>query len=136
MPKPPEPKLNVLTQRIEHLKQEHDPLLAKITGDRGMNEQVRASLVAHLKAEEREIVDQIAALSPAVAARYAGARSQAVSVREPLIPLTVGSLRPEPVWPTPRQGPVQAAQRSVPSGLGAARASSADPLRLGSLRRR
>lgn len=125
----------MLTQRIEHLKEEHDPLLAKITGDPGMNEQVRASLVAHLKAEEREIVDQIAALSPAVAARYAGAGSPAVSVRESSIALTVGSLRAEPVWPTPRQGPVQAARRSIPSGLGAARESSANPLRLGSLRR-
>ena len=65
-----ESEVSILLERIQHLKHEHAPLLAKIQRDSGMSAALRYELLAHLKDEEAEIITKLAAISPVLAARY------------------------------------------------------------------
>jgi hypothetical protein len=144
-------ELNELVDRIQHLKQEHGPLLDKISGDAGMSAELRRELLDHLEEEEAEVISQMAAIAPQVASRYRpGAAGPAISARiKPLggpapapvereSKLTVGSLRPDGRAEPPRA----AAQAAVtapepppvqPSGGAVARRAR---LAIGSLRSR
>lgn len=129
-------ELNQLVDRIQHLKQEHAPLVSKIRGDAGMSATLRQELLDHLNEEEAEIITKMKAISPQVASRYrpsaagtavgAPAPSSTVSPRA-AHRLTVGSLRSD------------LAQGGAPRNPGPsadARSSTRARLAIGSLRHR
>ena len=109
-----ESEVSILLERIQHLKHEHAPLLAKIQRDSGMSAALRSELLAHLRDEEAEIITKLAAISPLLAARYRpGAPGPAIAVR-----------------PSPKAG--AAPQAAVPHR--AAGADDVQRLTVGSLR--
>lgn len=146
-------ELDQLVDRIQHLKQEHAPLVSKISGDHGMSADLRSELLQHLNEEEAEIIAKMAAIAPQVAARYrpsaagpnVGAPSRQVgggsSSQRPPRPgveaesrLTVGSLRAD--GPVLAAGPSRVAPApAAPSGSSAS-VSTRARLSIGSLRSR
>ncbi len=86
------------------LREEHKPILDRITADPGMEPQTRLALVQHLQEEEDERLAQIARL--AAVARSAPAPARAPESAPAPRGLTVGVLRgaPKPVIAAPPRG--------------------------------
>lgn len=148
----PGSELDQLVDRIQHLKQEHAPLVTKISGDHGMSAELRTELLQHLNEEEAEIIAKMAAIAPQVAARYrpsaagpnvgapsgagAGARAperQGRPAPERESRLTVGSLRADAPAVAAVPPNRAANQPSTPTGSSASRRAG---LPIGSLRSR
>ncbi len=136
--RPETSELADLVGRIDHLKQEHGPLLARIEGDRGMAAELRRELLQHLHEEEAEVIARLAAISPETAARYRASGLPQVGLTSAASPgtepagtprsrLTVGSLRD----PAPPGAP----RSRAPSASPAAATTKVARLSVGSLRR-
>jgi len=145
---PASSELGDLVARMQHLKDEHTPLLTKIKADAGMSAEVRAALLEHLNQEEDELAAKIAALSPAMAAevRRPASASRAVfkAPRFDAKPaatkcsgslLTVGSLRQQALAPR-TYGPPSHANRLPRLPGSASLSAAASRSSIGSLRNR
>jgi hypothetical protein len=145
----PSGELSQLVDRIQHLKQEHEPLVSKISGDAGMSVELRRELLAHLNEEEAEIITKMAAISPQVASRYRPTAMAGARVSMPLKPhepqaappapsrgLTVGSLRDDPGAGAADLRSAQPASIAPRSAAAAPRPAARARLSIGSLRSR
>ena len=102
MPKPTDAPLDAAVEKMRATKAEHRRLLDVIAGDTGMAPETRRTLVSHVLDEEDEQLDRIAGAAtgeglPAGEPRRSG--------------LSVGSLRTEPQWPSPRRGSIGSMRR-------------------------